>query len=408
VFGRLLLAICLTAQAAIAAVPAPSPAELVARNSHAFAFDHSSMTGDGARFLREQTADCQFVLFGEDHMDHATPVFAGALFRMLHDQHGFRHLVVEQDQVAIEEALAPAVRGNADRIAALTRRWPTLFEFDTDEDLSLLAMVGALVPGPDAIWGVEQTTGATRYLEELVTLAPDAAARDRAVALLEAARRADPGPAYSVNWLAAPQTSGDLAELAAVFRSPVDSRASRLQAGLAKSAEIFGYYRRAEAGEFVGLYNNTVREATLKQNYLQRYRAVATRGPAPKAMFKFGANHLYHGKNPTQAFPIGNLVHEMAIAQGSRAYGVYVIMLGDGYRTYEDYPAWLRPLLPTAEPRRPVLVDLRALRPYQRLFKETTEPADLWQQRALLHGYDAIVVLPDSRPGQRRLGGRDR
>jgi hypothetical protein len=403
---RSLLAFCLAAQAACAAAQAPTPAELVARSSHAFAYDDASLSGDGANFLREQTADCQFVLFGEDHMDHATPIFAGALFRMLHDQHGFRHLVVEQDPLAIEESLAPAVRGHADRIAALTGRWPTLFEFDTDEDLSLLALVGSLVPGPEAIWGVEQATGATRYLEELVTLAPDAVARDRAKSLLATARDADPGPRYSVNWLIAPQTATELAGLAAVFRSPADSRAARLQAQLAKSAEIFGYYRRAEAGEFVGLYNNTVREETLKENFLQRYRAMAARGHVPKAMFKFGANHLYHGKNPTQAFPIGNLAHEMAIAQGSKAYGVFVIMLGAGYRTYEDYPAWLRPLLPATEPRTPTLVDLRALRPYQRLFKDTTTPADLWQQRALLHGYDAIVVLPDSRPGQRQLGGR--
>ncbi len=403
---RLLLALLLAAPVALATAPEPTPAELVARNSHAFAYGDASLTGDGAQFLREQTADCQFVLFGEDHMDHATPIFAGALFRMLHDRHGFRHLVVEQDPLAIEEALAPPVRGHADRIAALTRRWPTLFEFDTDEDLSLLAMVGALVPGPDAIWGVEQATGSTRYLEELVELAPDTAARDRATSLLAAARNADPGPRYSVNWLIAPQTVNDLAGLATVFHSPVDSRAARLQARLAKSAEIFGYYRRAEAGEFVGLYNNTVREETLKENFLQRYRALAARGQVPKAMFKFGSNHLYHGKNPTQAFPIGNLAHEMAIAQGSKAYGIFVIMLGAGYRTYEDYPAWLRPLLPAAEPRTPTLVDLRALRPYQRLFKDTIAPADLWQQRALLHGYDAIVVLPDSRPGQRQLGGR--
>jgi hypothetical protein len=206
--------------------------------------------------------------------------------------------------------------------------------------------------------------------------------------------------------LVAPQTVTDLAGLAAEFRSPAGSIAAQLQARLAKSAEIFGYYRRAEAGEFVGLYNNTVREETLKENFLQRYRTLAARGDVPKAMFKFGANHLYHGKNPTQAFPIGNLAHEMAIAQGSKAYGIFVIMLGAGYRTYEDYPAWMLPLLPATEPRTPTLVDLRALRPYQRLLKETTAPADLWQQRALLHGYDAIVVLPDSRPGQRQLGGR--
>ena len=81
-----------------------------------------------------------------------------------------------------------------------------------------------------------------------------------------------------------------------------------------------------------------------------------------------------------------------------------VIFLGDGYRSYADYPAWLRSLLPASEPIAPVLVDLRALRPYQRLFRERIDVADLWEQRAVLHGYDAIVVLPGSRPGERTLG----
>jgi len=310
--------------------------------------------------------------------------------------------------VAIDEALEPAVRGDGDRIAVLAVRWPTLFEFDTDEDLALLADVGALVPGPDAIWGVEQATGATRYLEELVALAPNETARSRARLLLDEARTADPGPQYSVNWLIAPGTPEALEDLARAFPASADSRAARLQGSLAKSAEIFGYYRRAEAGEFVGLYNNTAREEVLKSNFPGRYRAAAAREGVPKAMFKFGSNHLYHGKNPTQAFPIGNLAHEMAIAQGSQAYGLFVIMLGEAYRTYQDYPAWLRTLLPATEPRVPTLVDLRALRPYQRLFRDTVEPPDLWEQQAVLHGYDAIVILPGSRPGERRLGGRGR
>lgn len=386
---------------------APVPAELVARNSHVFAYDRTSLSGDGATFLREQTAKSQFVLLGEDHLDHAIPIFAGALFRMLHDQHGFRHLVVEQDPVAIEEALNPAVRGNAEAIAALARKWPSLFEFDSDEDITLLADVGALIPGPDAIWGVEQATGAARYLEELVATAPDEEARERARALLGDARAADPGPRYSVNWLVAPGTPDDLAGLAAAYGARPGTRASVLLERLARSSEIFGYYRRAQDGEFVGLYNNTVREEVMKANFLERYRAAESRSARPKAMFKFGSNHLYHGKNPTQAFPIGNLAHEMAISQGSSAYGLYVIMLGEGYRSYQDYPAWLRTLLPADEPSRPTLVDLRALRPYQRLFRDLAEPADLWEQRALLHGYDAIVILPGSRPSERKLGGRD-
>jgi hypothetical protein len=35
------------------------------------------------------------------------------------------------------------------------------------------------------------------------------------------------------------------------------------------------------------------------------------------------------------------------------------------------------------------------------------DPADVWEQRALLHGYEAIVLLPDSRPATRKLAGRE-
>ena len=107
------------------APPAPLAAELVAANLHELQYTAEAISGPGSRFLREATAGSQFVLLGEDHMDHATPVFAGALFRMLHSDHGFRYLVVEQDPVAIEEALAPSVRGDVDAIGATAwAPWP--------------------------------------------------------------------------------------------------------------------------------------------------------------------------------------------------------------------------------------------------------------------------------------------
>ena len=140
------LAFAASLVAGVVAAQAPVPVtDLVARNSYPFAYSETALGGPGAEFLRAQTARSQFVLVGEDHMDHATPIFAGALFRLLHDVHDFRHLVVEQDPVAIEEALKPGVAGDATRIATLARHWPSLFEFDTDEDLALLARVGALV-----------------------------------------------------------------------------------------------------------------------------------------------------------------------------------------------------------------------------------------------------------------------
>ena len=387
-------------------LPAPQAAELVAANLHEFQYTAEAMSGPGSRFLREATAGSQFVLLGEDHMDHATPVFAGALFRMLQSDHGFRYLVVEQDPVAIEEALAPSVRGDVDAIGRLAGRWTSLFEFDSDEDLALIALAGALEPTGPAIWGVEQATGASRAIAELVDLAPDEPARRAAMSLLATVERLDPGPSYTLNWLGGPDAEAQIAALAALYRAQPGSRAARLLQSLATSAEIFGYYRRASAGEYVGLYNNTVREATMKTNFVEQYRRAAAGGTLPKAMFKFGANHLYHGKNPTQAFPIGNLAHELAIANGAEAYGLYVISLGPGYRSYADYPSWMRPLLPADEPRVPTLVDLRALRRYQRVMRAGVAPDDVWEQMALLHGYDALVILPGSRPAIRSVGGR--
>ena len=53
---------------------------------------------------------------------------------------------------------------------------------------------------------------------------------------------------------------------------------------------------------------------------------------------------------------------------GMEAYGMYVMMLGDNYASYADYPAWLHPLLPKTEPQSPVVVDLRPLRRFQQRY----------------------------------------
>ncbi len=404
-----LLAVLSLTTAALSADTSPDAAALLAQHTHAFAYSAAGLSGPGADFLHTATARSQFVLLGEDHMDHEVPIFAEALFRLLHEAHGFRHLVVEQDPVAIEDALDPVRRGEASRLAEYAGQHVPLYEFDSDEDLTLLAAVGRLVPGPDAIWGVEQATGHTRYLEELIRLAPDATTRAETEALLADAHPADPGPNYTVKWLADLRTPARLAHLADAFHAEPGSRADRLLQGLVKSAEIFGYYTRAEAGEFVGLYNNTVREEVLKANFLRRYHAAAAGGRLPRAMFKFGANHLYHGRNPSSAFPIGNLAHELAIANGGEAYGLYLRPFGaPGYFTYADMPGALRPFLPAVEPTGPVLIDLRALRPYQRLFRlRLADQADAEEFRMLIHGYDALVLLPGSKLATRQLGGRN-
>jgi hypothetical protein len=402
--GLAALALASSFAAAEPKEPPFDAAALVARNRYELAFDDRTLSGPGAAFLKTATADSQFVLFGEPHYQHEVPIFADALFRMLRSAHGFHHLAVEQDSLAMEDALKAGTRGDARKIGALAARYPNLFEFGSDQDLELLADVGRLESGADAICGLEQVTGPVRYFDELAPLAPNAAVKSDIAELRALALRLDPEPKYSVNFLASDTASPRLEHLRKSFGAATGSRADELLLALVKSAEIFGYYRRAEAGELVGLFNNTVREEWLKRQFVRCYRRAQAAEALPKVMFKFGDNHMYHGKNPTQAYPIGNFAHEFAIWNGMRAYGIAIVSLNKD-AGYKDIPAWMRVVLPTDAPSAPTVIDLQGMRPSQRFLREKIEVADQWMLRDFINGFDAIVILPNDRSADMTLSG---
>ena len=384
----------------------PDTAVLLQNASRDIAFSNGHLSAPGGEFLLAELAHAQFVLIGESHYDHDTPIFADALYHDLHTKLGFHHLVVEQDSVGMEDALKPGARGNVTALAAIARRYPYLIGFASDQDLQFLADVARTEKGSDPIWGLEQTQGTTRYLEELAKLAPTPEVRAACESLLAAARKIEGTRGPHGNYLS--DVADALAQMTALqvqFHAPLGTRAQKLLDGLVKSAEIYSYYRRAEKGEFVGLYNNTVREAWFKQGFIADYhRSVEHGEPQPKALFKFGDEHMYHGLNPIQAFPIGNFAHEFAIANGHDAYSIAAIPLGS-YSKWSDMPAWLLPLLPPTSPAHAVLIDLKSLRPYQKLFRAKVAETDQWQMRVFINGYDAIVLLPESRKADMTLTG---
>jgi hypothetical protein len=387
-------------------VPPPDSEELLQKASRIISFSNGHLGDAGGAFLLSETSRAQFVLIGESHYDHDTPLFADALYRDLHDKYGFHHLVVEQDAVGIEDALKPGVRGDVKALAKIAQRDPYLIGFASDQDLQFLADVARLETNPDPIWGLEQTQGTTRYLQELAGLAPSADVRAECATLLAAARKIEGTRGSHGNYLSDERDAlTRMTSLRDQFQATAGSRAKILLDALVKSAEIYSYYRRAENGEFVGLYNNTVRETWFKQGFIADYHRSVTLGdPMPKALLKFGQEHMYHGLNPLPAFPIGNFAHEFAIAHGMEAYGIAVVPLGT-YSSWSDLPAWLLPLLPPAPPAHPVLIDLKSLRPYQRLFRVKVAEKDQWQLRVFINGYDAIILLPESRKADMSLTG---
>jgi hypothetical protein len=390
---------CFAILSAAHAAPPSAAVQLVAKNSYPFTLTDNRLAGPGADFLRRATAGAQFVLAGETHHDHFTPLFDLALLDLLHRDHGFNQVVVEQDPLGIEAILQPKLRGDAVAIGHFLPSYPTLLGFASDEDLQFLAGASRLIPGPQPIWGIEQAQSPARYLELLAPLAPDAASRRLDETLLADARKAEPTRGDFGKFLALnPTTLGRLQALAAAYHKPPDTRAATLLTGLVKSAEIYSYYRRASAGEPVGLYNNTVREAWLKAGFIAHYRQVGS----TKALFKFGANHMIRGLNFTGAFSLSTFLHEFAIYNGTQAYGINVVTLG-GYNAASDL-TWMKNLR-AALPPGPVVIDAEQLRPQWKKLADGLPPDDRATLQQMIFGFESIVFFGNSQKATWSLTG---
>lgn len=392
----LALAAMTVATAAFAQTPPPVDTKaLLAANTRPFTYADGKLAGPGADFMFGQMKNSQFVFLGESHHDHEVPIFAGALYGRLQADLGYRYLAVEQDPLAIDAV--NSYRGDLKQIVALAKRYPTHIGFSSDQDLAFLAQASkSAKPGDPSVWGLEQAQGVAPYLEELLPLAPGASTKAATQALLDEVRiketRANQGAFIHDDATTLPR----LMALQAAFNAKPGSRAEVLLTGLVTSARIYSYNRRANAGERVGLYNNTEREALFKRTFMGHYRQAARTKSLPGVMFKFGSWHGYRGHSPGGAFTIANFAHEFAISNGKDAYGIVVVPTGGYEADVTEEGPWMKALFPDGPPKSPVILDLRAIQPWSRVFANQV-PAD--QQEALrtyIFAHDAVVVLPNS------------
>ncbi|MFZ3007841.1 MAG: hypothetical protein WA047_16865 [Phenylobacterium sp.] len=403
----LLLALAVLTVATTARAQTPPPVDtraLLAANTRPFTYADGKLAGPGADVLFGQMKDSQFVFLGESHHDHETPIFAGALYSRLQQDLGYRYLAVEQDPLAIEAV--NSYRGDLAKIAALAKRYPTHIGFASDQDLAFLAEASkGSKPGSPAVWGLEQAQGVAPYLEELLPRAPDAATRAATQALLDEARlketRANQGAFLHDDATTLPR----LMALKAAYAAKPGSRADLLLTGLVTSARIYSYNRRANAGERVGLYNNTEREALFKRAFMGHYRQVASAKVLPKVMFKFGSWHGYRGRSPGGAFTIANFAHEFAIANGREAYGIVIVPTGGYEADVTEEGPWMKALFPDGPPKSPVILDLRAIQPWSRVFANQVPDDQQAALRDYIFAHDAVVVLPNSAKARWDLTG---
>ena len=122
-------------------------------------------------------------------------------------------------------------------------------------------------------------------------------------------------------------------------------------------------------------------------------------------MFKFGDTHIRRGVGTTGAWTLGTFAADLAPYDGMTSVGILVVPIGSDIANWQDLPAELQPLLPRTAPVGPVLVDLAALRPRAERLLQTTPATSREATRALLFGFDAIVLLTVSARATWQLTG---
>lgn len=397
--------------------PGPDGAAIVQRHSTHLDFADGRISGPGAELLLREAGAAQFVMLAEHvtHVDHATPEFMAALFALLHERHGFNYVALEQDPFGMQLASSAAVRGDVGRIAEQARRYPYAFTFINDEELRMMAEAGRRTTGRwRPIWGFDQAFGATLPLEELVRLAPSREAAAAAEALLADARRRERLVPDFGDWrgtrnfetghFVGHQSVANLPRvqrLRALFAPRPGSRAEELLRGLEASTLIYSYHYRAReldsaTGEPLGYHSNAIREQLMKDQFLDNYRmAEAADGRPPRVLIKARSMHLVRGRSFTNVFTLGGFLHELAIANRSRALAIAILPVQEAWADFGQVPVELRPLLPSRDFSRATLVDLRPLRAHlHRRQSFGLEGDELRRFETLVHGLDFALFLP--------------
>ena len=404
-----------------AQAPSPSPtpaptfeqrlAARAAENRHAVTFQNGAFSGPGWDLLLAEGRKSRFFLVGEEHGVAEIPAVVRELFRALQPD-GYRHLAIEisPPMATVLDELARGADG-LQKLSAFYRQYPPGVAFFTlKEEAELLVAARAAVAGSTPVlWGLDYEVTADRYLfDRIRRKAPDGPAKAAAEALYEQSAVAwktvstEKNPAAFFSFANAPEILNDLRQ---AWPNPDPESAQALDV-IGETLAINRAFVENRNWE-----SNDRRARLNRKNFLGHWVEDREMGPAPRVLFKMGASHMLRGRNVTEVFDLGNLVSEMAAAEGSQSFHLLVAG-GDGTQhaifnpmslAYEPAPvdlvaeAGLRVITGQVLPAGYTLIDLRPLRPLLSAARTKTVDPELMR---MVHGFDAVLILTGSHASQ--------
>lgn len=379
--------------------PDSTLARLIHQHQYAFMPQGGQFVGPGWEQLKREVGQNQFVLLGEMHGTTQVPQFSAALAQVLKP----RVFVAEISRYEAQDLAELVVQSGPP--TAFLRQHPfalSFYSWAAEFELARqLAAQGVQLLGIDQVSSF--TSG--RFYQKLTALTTHPATKkylQRRATVYQAHDRAvmsaDPGQKTMYQQSAA--TLDSLLALARVESPTFQQMAHDYVA----SARIYQGHAHPE----LSIQSHQKRVDLLKHNLLRALRQWQPTGAEtlPRMLFKFGDEHLGRNLSTSGLFDLGNLVVNLADAQGQHSLHIMVMgrqgSLTSGFNpddprqnvdtyTPETLP-WLHPFYTQASPNTWSLMDLRPAR-HALLAHELQAIGPL--QAAIL-GYDYLVIIPET------------
>jgi hypothetical protein len=368
------------------------------QNRYSLSVRNGQFSGTGAQVLQSAIAQSRFVLLGENHGLAQNPGFAEAICSGA-GRERFQTMAVEEGPLAAAE-LEPWVR-RQDGLAQLTafeQQFPnSLNIYGAREEFQMLQRCARAAEREFHLWGLNQEAlGAGGFM--LSRIIQRGVRGDAAQAMRQLLQNNDDadrkvrqtGNLFELFMISA--DAQDLARAAALLQKEGSPESQSLFKSLIESHEI----NRVPPSEFG---NARRRERLMKTLFAAAYaRAVTTAPVPPRVLLKFGAFHVYRGRNPVHGSGLGNYVAEFAEGIGAQSLHIRLTPV-NGSGPVEPGSRFLRSLSSHLLQTDWTMFDLRPLR---QDFNALAGAMDR-DVATLVFGIDILVIVPEgTRPREIR------
>src|SRR6267143_994753 len=357
--------------------------------------------GRGWDWLVQQARDARFTLIGEEHGVAETAQLSAALFKALRGS-GYTRMAIELSPIIAQDIEAAARRNGLQGILSFYAEPNTWSPMYLREEAQFLASVINAGPKNERVlWGFDREIFSDRYLISRLEPRVPRRAKESFARLKEASTNAwarqqqNPGPPFLFT-----QDPAVVSAVRADWPNP-DRESDTILRTLEESLAINAVARTGTAWD-----SSERRAQWMRNNLAERLREERGRGTPPKAMMKFGYNHMIRGANYVNIFDIGAMTDEVAALNGGRAFHILVLpgpgsrqaVLGPGrsfvsvssdeFDEFRTGDQRLTRVLSNANATGHEVIDFRALRPLAQRGLEGWNPDVV----RTIHGYDAAVI----------------